>query len=185
MDKKIAKAEAGLKALEGMENYQVEDKNQENIYLERNCNMLHKPLNVFRNPAEQVFSSKIEDPRKTKEKLKTTEESTNNISGYGKNERWILVDQFQVPYYSSFVTHDYVTNESFNLQNIMCNSLKCQSALNVDIDEFDGSPTNYHYLIAIFKEVVESETDDLQECPARLIKYNKGEAKDLTKHCIQ
>ena len=106
MDKKIAKAEAGLKALEGMENYQVEGKNQENIYLERNCNMLHKPLNVFRNPAEQVFSSKIEDSKKTKEKLKTTEESTNNISDYGKNERWILVDQFQVPYYSSFVTHD-------------------------------------------------------------------------------
>ena len=67
----------------------------------------------------------------------------------------------------------------------MCNSLKCQSALNVDIDEFDGSPTNYHYLMAIFKEVVESETDYLQECPARLIKYNKGEAKDLTKHCVQ
>ena len=185
MDKKIPKAEAGLKTLEGMENYQVEGKNQENIYLERNCNMLHKPLNVFRNPAEQVFSSKIEDSKKTKEKLKTTEESTINISDYGKNERWILVDHFQVPYYSSFVTHDYVTNESFNLQNIMCNSLKCQSALNVDIDEFDGSPPNYHYLIAIFKEVVESETGDLQECPARLIKYNKGEAKDLTKHCIQ
>ena len=31
MDKKIAKAEAGLKTLEGMENYQVEGKNQENI----------------------------------------------------------------------------------------------------------------------------------------------------------
>ena len=52
MDKKIPKAEAGLKTLEGMENYQVEGKNQENIYLERNCNMLHKPLSGFRNPAE-------------------------------------------------------------------------------------------------------------------------------------
>ena len=183
--RKLLKQKQDGDSLEGMENYQVEGKNQENIYLERNCNMLHKPLNVFRNPAEQVFSSKIEDSKKTKEKLKTTEESTINISDYGKNERWILVDHFQVPYYSSFVTHDYVTNESFNLQNIMCNSLKFQSALNVDIDEFDGSPPNYHYLIAIFKEVVESETGDLQECPARLIKYNKGEAKDLTKHCIQ
>ena len=47
--------------------------NQENNYLERNCNMLHNPLNVFRNPAEQMFSSKTEDSGKTKEEIKTTE----------------------------------------------------------------------------------------------------------------
>ena len=44
----------------------MEGKNQESNYPERNYNMLHKPLNVFRNPAEQTFSSKIEDSRKTK-----------------------------------------------------------------------------------------------------------------------
>ena len=77
----------------------------------------------------------------TKEEIKTTEESTNNISGYDKNKRRIPVDQFQVPYYSNFVPHDYVTNESFKLQVIMCNLLKRQSAPDVDIcegaDKFD------------------------------------------------
>ena len=61
IEEKLAKAEAKLKALEGMENYQVEGKNQENNFPESNCNMLNSPLNFFRNPAEQMFSSKIED----------------------------------------------------------------------------------------------------------------------------
>ena len=111
-----------------MENYHVEGKNQENNYPEHNYNMLGNPSNVFRNPAERMFSSKMEDSRKTKEKIKTTEESPDDISGYGKNKRRITVDQFQVPYYSSFVPHDYVTNGYFKLQDMMCNLLKCQSA---------------------------------------------------------
>ena len=72
---------------------------------------------------------------------------------YGKNERRIHVDQFQVPYSCSFVPHDYVTNESFKLQDMMCNLPKHQSALGVDIDEFDHNPINYRYFIAIFKAV--------------------------------
>ena len=88
----------------------MEGKNEKISHPERNCNMLHNPLNGFRNPAEQMFSSKIEDSKMTKEKIKTTEESTNNISGYDKNKIRIPVDQFHVPYYSSFVPHDYVTN---------------------------------------------------------------------------
>ena len=147
--------------------------------------MFHNPLNVFSNPAEQNFSSKIEDSRKIKKEIKTTEESTNNIGGYCKNERRIPFDQFQVPYYSNFVPYDYVTNESFKLQEMMYMLLKRQPTLDVDIDKFDGNPINYHYFIAIFKEVVESKINDPQECLARLIKYTKGEAKELIKNCIQ
>ena len=159
--------------------------NQENNYPEHNCNMLHNPLNVFRNPAEQMFSSKIEDSRKPKEEIKTTEESTKNISGYGKNKRRMPVDQFQVPYYSNFIPHDYVTSESFRLQDMMCNLLKRQSVPDIDIDEFDGNAINYHYFIALFKEVVQSKIDDPRGCLARLIKYTKSGAKELIKHCIQ
>ena len=45
-----------------------------------------------------MFSSKTEDSRKTKDEIKTTEESTKSISGYGKNEGRVPVSQFQVPY---------------------------------------------------------------------------------------
>ena len=59
----------------------------------------------------------------------------------------------------------------------MCNLLKRQAALDVDIDKFDGNPINYHYFTAIFKEIVESKIDDRRECLARLVKYTKGEAE--------
>ena len=120
---------------------------------ERNCNILHEPLNVFSNPEEQMFSSRIEDSRKINKEIKITEESTKNINGYGKDERRIPVDQFQVPYlinYSNFVPHDYVTNEFFKLQDMRCSLLKRQSASDIDIDEFGRNPINYHF-IAIFK----------------------------------
>ena len=68
---------------------------------------------------------------------------------------------------------------------MMCNLLKHQSAPHFDIDEFDGNPNNHHCFIAIFKEVVESKIDDPQGCLDRLVKYTKGEAKVLIKHCIQ
>ena len=139
---------------------------------------------MFLGILQNRFFFKNRKLRKTKKEIKTTEESTKNISGYGKNERRIPVDQFQVPYYSNFVSHDYVTNESFKLQDMMCNLLKRQPALDVDIDEFDGNPINYHYFIAIFKEAVESKIDDPRGCLARLIKYTKGEAKELIKHCV-
>ena len=107
-----------------------------------------------------MFSSKIEDSRKTKEEIKTTEDSTKNISGYGKNERMIPLNHFQVPYYSNFVPNDYVTSESFRFQDMMCNLLKRQSAPDVDIDEFDDNLINYQFFIAIFIEVVESKIDN-------------------------
>ena len=44
--------------------------------------------------------------------------------------------------------HEIDTNE------ILCRLLKQQSALEVDIDCFNGNPLNYRYFMAIFKEVV-------------------------------
>ena len=41
IEEKLFKAVARLKAYEGMGNYHVEGKNQENNYPERNYNMLH------------------------------------------------------------------------------------------------------------------------------------------------
>ena len=44
---------------------------------------------------------------------------------------------------------------------------------------------NYHYFMALFKEVVESKIDDPRGRLTRLIKYTTGDAKELIKHCIQ
>ena len=60
-----------------------------------------------------------------------------------------------------------------------------QSAPDVDIETFDGNVLNYHYFIALFREVVESKVDDPRGKLTRLIKYTSGDARELIKHCIQ
>ena len=43
----------------------------------------------------------------------------------------------------------------------------------------------FHYFMAVFKEVVEKRVDDERGKLTRLIKYTKGDAKDMVKNCIQ
>ena len=43
---------------------------------------------------------------------------------------------------------------------MMCQLLKQQSALDIDIDIFSGNPMDFHYFMAVFKERVEKKVDD-------------------------
>ena len=67
---------------------------------------------------------------------------------------------------------------------ILCRLIKQQSAPEIDTDSFDGNLLNYRYFMAIFKEVVENRIDDPRGRLIRLIKYTKGEAKELVMNCI-
>ena len=69
--------------------------------------------------------------------------------------------------------------------DMLCKILRLQSAPDVDIETFDGNVSNYHYFIALFREVVESKVDDPRGKLTRLIKYTSGDARELIKHCIQ
>ena len=55
----------------------------------------------------------------------------------------------------------------------------------LQVDAFDGNPLNYHYFVAMFKEVVENKIEDPLGRLTRLIQLTTGEAKELIKHCIQ
>ena len=69
--------------------------------------------------------------------------------------------------------------------DMLCKLLWFQSGPDVDIKTFDGNVLNYHYFIALFREVVESKVDDPRGKLTRLIKYTSGDARELIKHCIQ
>ena len=69
--------------------------------------------------------------------------------------------------------------------SVLCKLVQQQAEPEVDIDCFDGNPLNYHYLMALFCEVVETKIEDLRGRLTRLLKYIVGEAKKLIKHCIQ
>ena len=89
---------------------------------------------------------------------------------HGTKDQNVLVDDDN--------KHEIDTNE------ILCRLMKQQSAPKVDNDSFDGNPLNYRYFMAIFKEVVENRIDDPRGRLIRLIKYTKGEAKELVMNCI-
>ena len=71
------------------------------------------------------------------------------------------------------------------ISEMMCRLLKQQSAPEIEIDVFDGNPMEFHYFMAVFKEVVEKRVDDERGKLTRLIKYTKEDAKDMVKNCIQ
>ena len=55
----------------------------------------------------------------------------------------------------------------------------------MDIKTFDVYVLNYHYFIALSKEVVEKKVDDPRRTLTRLTKYASEYARKLIKHCIQ
>ena len=59
-----------------------------------------------------------------------------------------------------------------------------QAAAEVDMEQFDGNPLNYQYIIALFAKVVETNIEEPRGRLTRLIKFTTGEARELIKHCI-
>ena len=69
---------------------------------------------------------------------------------------------------------------------LLCNLVvKQQSAPDVDLDVFDGNPLEYHYFITLFHKLVEKRIEDPRGRLTRLIKYTKGDPKEMIKHCVQ
>lgn len=60
-----------------------------------------------------------------------------------------------------------------------------QGAPDGDLDIFDGNVLKFKYFITTFEEMVEKRIKDPRGRLTRLIKYTRGEAKELIKGCIQ
>ena len=67
----------------------------------------------------------------------------------------------------------------------LCKLLQLQAAAEVDMEQSDGNPLNYHYFMALFVEVAERKIEEPRGRLTRLIKFTIGKARELIKHCIQ
>ena len=67
--------------------------------------------------------------------------------------------------------------ESEDISQMLCKLLKLHVAPEVDMEPFDGNTLNYHYFMALFKEVVESKIDAPRGRLTRLTKYTASDAK--------
>ena len=70
------------------------------------------------------------------------------------------------------------------LSELMVQTLKLKSAPKPEMDDFSGDPLEYNYFLESFKDVVEKLIDDPRQRLIRLLKYTRGDAKELIKHCI-
>ena len=71
-----------------------------------------------------------------------------------------------------------------NVREMMSKLLQQHAAPDLEIDIFDGIPMDFHYFMAVFKEVVENKVTDPRGQLTRLIKFKKGEAEEIAKNCI-
>ena len=75
-----------------------------------------------------------------------------------------------------------MTTQQADITSILCNLLKQQSALDVDLDIFDGNPLEYHNFMILLHELVETQIDDPRR---RLMRYTKYDPKDIIQQYVQ
>ena len=73
------------------------------------------------------------------------------------------------------------TEDIFGLLKDM---IEQQGAPDIEMKYFDGNPLEYHDFIGFFREVVKKWVQDPKGRLLRLLKYTRGEAHDLIKHCL-
>ena len=68
--------------------------------------------------------------------------------------------------------------------NHLASMLKHLQAPNIELDYFSGDPLSFSYFLATFEEVVETKIDEQRGRLTRLLKYLRGEPKELVSSCI-
>ena len=118
------------------------------------------------------------------------EESRNTGKSYSnlerKNSAWDELDlQNKMNLGTTINRVQMPDSAEHNISKMVCKLLNQQAAPEIDIDVFDGNPVEFHHFMAVFNEVVEKRIDDEKGKLTRLIKYTKGEPKEMVKNCIQ
>ena len=86
------------------------------------------------------------------------------------------------PHSTSYVPAKKSNNEE--MYNLLINMIQQQAAPEVELECFDGNPLEYNHFADLFREVVEKWIPEPKGRLLRLLKYTRGEAHDLIKHCV-
>ena len=87
------------------------------------------------------------------------------------------------PHATSYVPVKMTNNEE--MHHLLINMIQQQPAPEVKLECFDGNPLEYNHYVDLSREVVEKWIPEPKERLLRLLKYTRGEAHDLIKHCLQ
>ena len=76
-----------------------------------------------------------------------------------------------------------VTARQADITSMICHLLKLQSTPDLNLDVFDKNSLEYHNFMS--HELVEKRIDNPRGRLTRLIRYTKGDHKDMIQHCLQ
>ena len=137
---------------------------------------------------------------KTRAKMKIFEESEVDNKFLHHNKQNFVASSQDIHRTSTGISHHqrreptmkHQSNVANNIQSkgqdfteILCKLVKHKSAPYVDLDAVGGNLLEYHYFMMLFHEIVEKRVDNPRGKLTRLIKYTKGDAKEMIKHCVQ
>ena len=137
---------------------------------------------------------------KTRAKTKIFEESEVDNKFLHHNKQNFVASSQDIHRTSTGISHHqrreptmkHQSNVANNIQSkgqdfteILCKLVKHKSAPYVDLDAVGGNLLEYHYFMMLFHEIVEKRVDNPRGKLTRLIKYTKGDAKEMIKHCVQ
>ena len=137
---------------------------------------------------------------KTRAKTKIFEESEVDNKFLHHNKQKFVTSSQDIHRTSTGISHHqrreptmkHQSNVANNIQSkgqdfteILCKLVKHKSAPYVDLDAVGGNLLEYHYFMMLFHEIVEKRVDNPRGKLTRLIKYTKGDAKEMIKHCVQ
>ena len=129
---------------------------------------------------------------KAEARAKVYEES-ESVDGklFTKTEEARPCKQTDIDHYNQRGSHqkliqdEHLHPKKTDIAEVLCNLVKQQSAPDVDLDVFDGNPCEYDYFMTLFHELVEKRIEDPRGRLTHLIKYTKGDPKEMIKHCVQ
>ena len=75
-------------------------------------------------------------------------------------------------------------HENDNAAEMLSKLAREQSAPQVDMEPFEGNPLDFIYFMSMFQESVEKKIDDPWDRLTQLIKYTRGEPRELVKNFI-
>ena len=75
-------------------------------------------------------------------------------------------------------------HENDNVAEMLSKLVRKQSAPQGDMKPFEGNPLDFTYFMSMFQESVEKKIDDPRGKLTQLIKYTRGEPRELVKHFI-
>ena len=169
-EEELAKLKARSKIFDEMQNNEQPDENEKDVHVPQKSRYVH----------DREIKGENHDKLKIKMKWDGVQSETRH---HHRKENGDFKKSAHLN--PNAPSYKPIMNTKKDLYGILTSMIQQQAVPEVELDTFDGNPLEYNYFMDLFYEVVQKWIEDPKGRLLRLLKYTKGEAHDLIKHCVQ